>query len=229
MTRAEYRGIEGYMLQLMRDSAHDMHHVYRVLYAAVDIARHTPGADADVLVAACLLHDIGRAAQFSDRKHNHAKVGADMAHAFLLARDWPKPKAKHVKDCIASHRYRGKKQPETLEAKILFDADKLDACGALGIARTLQYGGITGEPLYLLDENGTILAGGGGEEDSSFFQEYNYKLANLYGRFYTPRAKELAAARRRHAVDFYNGLHGEIAQTNEAGVALLEQMLCEDG
>ena len=72
----------------MQDSAHDREHVYRVLYTALDIAAHEPGADADVLIAACLLHDVGRAEQFRDPQADHAQVGAEKALRFLRDEGW---------------------------------------------------------------------------------------------------------------------------------------------
>lgn len=212
------------MHALMRDSAHDRHHVYRVLYAALDIARHEANVDMDVLLAACLLHDIGREKQFEDPLLCHAKVGGEMAYRYLLSAGWDEQKALHVRACVASHRFRGESAPESLEAKILFDADKLDACGALGIARTLVYEGQVGEPLYVLDENGGIATDGGGADISSFFQEYHFKLKTLYGAFYTARATEIASERRQSAVRFYNALHGEITQNAEAGREAMEAL-----
>ena len=218
MNRSEYNEIETFMLEQMRDSAHDRYHVYRVLNSTLDIAYHEDTVDFDVLLAAGLLHDIGREKQFSNPELCHALVGGDMAYEFLISRKWPEHKALHVKDCIATHRYRKKNKPQSIEAKILFDADKLEASGAIGIARTLIYGGQVTEPLYILDESGNIRTGGGGAEISSFMQEYNYKLKNIYGAFYTRRAKEIAAARQKTAVDFYNGLFAEIYDNNENGI-----------
>ena len=63
MTRANYEKLEGYMQSCMKDSAHDKEHVYRVLYLALDIAKTEPQTDLDILIAACLLHDISRQAQ----------------------------------------------------------------------------------------------------------------------------------------------------------------------
>ena len=220
MTQVEYNEIETYMLKQMQDSAHDSHHVYRVLNAAIDIAKHTDIKDMDVLIAACLLHDIGREKQFVDLENVcHAQAGSEMAYDFLLSRQWPVQKAIHVKECISTHRYRGNDMPESIEAKILFDADKLDACGAIGIARTLIYEGQVTEPLYIMDDDGNIVVDGGGAEISSFFQEYNYKLKKVYDRFYTARAKEIALERQKTAVDFYNGLFAEVTKNYENGVS----------
>ena len=218
MKKTEYRRIEGYMLAQMKDSAHDRHHIYRVLNFALDIAGHAAACDMDVLLAACLLHDIGREQQFADLELCHAEIGGGMAHTFLLSLGWPEDRALHVKACIATHRYRRESRPGSVEAEILFDADKLDACGAIGLARTLAYSGQIAEPLYIMDEAGDILTAGGGAEISSFFQEYNYKLKHVYDAFYTARAKEIALARQKAAVDFYDSLFSELTENYENGL-----------
>ena len=220
MTNDEYRAIESYMLLNMNDKAHDRHHVYRVLNAALDIAGHEGAGEiaADVLIAACLLHDIGREAQSADNSLCHAQVGSIMAHDYLLSRGWPVSAAAHAKDCIATHRYRRGTVPQSIEARILFDADKLEASGAIGIARTLIYGGQVAEPLYIIDESGNIITGGGGAEISSFMQEYNYKLKNVYSAFYTKRAKDIAAKRQETAIAFYEALYSEINDNYKNGI-----------
>ena len=224
MTHQEYKEIETFMLSQMQDSAHDKHHIYRVLNSALDISSHETNVDPDVLIASCLLHDIGRKKQFANPTLCHAQIGGDMAYTYLIARKWSEKEASHVKNCILSHRYRGDNPPESIEAKILFDADKLDACGALGIARTFIYEGQVGEPLYILDENKNIVTNSI-PEPSSFFQEYNYKLKKVYDIFNTDRAKAIAAERQRTAVDFYNGLFNEISHNHANGSKLLAEIL----
>ena len=121
----------------MKDSAHDKEHVYRVLYTALAIAKKEGKADVDVLIASCLLHDIGRQEQFADPKICHARAGAKKAYDFLKENGFSDEFSKKVSQCILTHRYRRSNLPESLEAKILFDADKIDVAGAVGIARTL--------------------------------------------------------------------------------------------
>ena len=227
MTRNEYNEIESYMRSQMQDSAHDRYHVYRVLNAALDIASHIEKTDTDVLIAACLLHDIGRDEQSSDLKLCHAVIGGKKAYGFLVSLKWPEEKALHVKECISTHRFRKGKAPQSIEAQILFDADKLEASGAIGIARTLIYSGQVGEPLYILGENGKIITRDGGAEISSFFQEYNYKLKNVYKAFYTERAKEIAVKRRKAAIRFYKRLYAEVTENYDNGVRLREELLSE--
>lgn len=136
MKTKDYRLIEAYMLSCMRDSAHDREHIYRVLYAALDIASFEEPVDSDVLIAACLLHDIGRREQFENPALCHAAVGAEKALAFLVQNGFPPTFAEKVASCIERHRFRSDRPPVTPEEKILFDADKLDVTGAIGLART---------------------------------------------------------------------------------------------
>ena len=227
MLKSDYTAIENYMTECMNDSAHDREHVYRVLYGAMDIAKSESGVDLDILTAACLLHDIGRAEQFADPKLCHAEVGSEKAYRFLLKLGWSEERAKRVRDCVKTHRFRSDCPPESIEAKILFDADKLDVSGAIGIARTLFYRGQVGEPLYRLDLDGTV-SDGAQDTEPSFFREYKFKLENLYDKFFTTRGKELAEGRRRAAVDFYNSLLSEVRSEYETGKELLERVIEND-
>ena len=83
MNKEEYALIENYMRMCMEDSAHDQEHIYRVLYNALDIAKTEKNVDHDILIAACLLHDIGRKEQFENPALCHAVVGSDKAYRFL--------------------------------------------------------------------------------------------------------------------------------------------------
>ena len=209
MDKTQYNEIKNYMLQCMKDSAHDSEHIYRVLYLSLDIAKSERNVDIDVLITSCLLHDIGREQQFKNPSLCHATIGGEMAYDYLMKNGWNIEKAKHVKKCITTHRYRSDNPPESIEAKILFDSDKLDVTGTVGIARTLLYKGKVGEPLYSVDDNGNILDGTG-NESPSFFKEYNYKLKNVYSKFYTQRGNEIAKDREKSAVAFYNSILNEV-------------------
>ncbi len=225
MNKATYVAIEQYMLGCMKDATHDPMHIYRVLYEALDIAKTEQDCDMDVLIAACLLHDIGREHQNDDLELDHAAIGAPMARDFLLSLGWVRDAADHVADCVRTHRYRKGDAPQTIEAKIVFDADKLEATGAIGLARTLTYGGQFFEPLYLLDADGRIVQDGGGAEISSFFQEYHWKLKGIYDKFLTDRGRELAQGRQASAQHFYHHLEREISECHTAGVQRLSEAL----
>lgn len=209
MTKKEFDRLDDYMQQCMKDSAHDREHVYRVLYSAMDIAEQEKDIDYDILICACLLHDVGRQAQIEDPRLCHAAAGADMARSFLLDCGYNQDFADSVAECIRTHRFRKEQPPQSTEAKILFDADKLDVTGAMGVARTLLYAGRLSGPLYHLKSDGSV--SDGTEDDApSFFQEYKFKLERLYDRFFTQRGKELAALRKNAAQDFYKALFSEV-------------------
>jgi uncharacterized protein len=216
MHTKDFQRIESYMTECMQDSAHDREHIYRVLYVALDIAEHENNVDGDVLIAACLLHDIGRQEQFDDPSLCHAAVGAQKASDFLVKNGFSEEFAAKVAACIKAHRFRSDGFPTSIEAEILFDSDKIDATGTLGIARTIFYQGHVGEPLYALNENGQV-SDGSKDTDPSFFQEYKIKLEGLYSKFYTARGKEIALRRQGSAVAFYESMLKETVSSYEGG------------
>lgn len=224
MKNEKYKLIENYMLTCMNDSAHDKDHIYRVLYTAMDIAQTEQNVDYGVLICACLLHDIGRKEQYENPSLCHAMVGGDKAYQFLIDNNFKIDFAEKVKNCIQTHRYRQNNPPQTIEAKILFDADKIDVTGALGIARTLFYKGIVGEPLYSLLPNGEV-SDGTNDKKPSFFQEYKYKLEKLYNNFYTKRGNKIAKERQKTAVSFYNSMLNEVKGSYINGPKLLEDII----
>ena len=226
MKRETYELIENYMLSCMDDSAHDAQHIYRVLYNALLIAKEEESVDHDVLITACLLHDIGRKEQFADPTLCHAAVGSEKARGFLLQHGFSGEFADQVAHCIVTHRFRKANPPQTIEAKILFDADKLDATGAIGIARTLQFKADTHAPIYTVRPDGSV-SNGEGEEGSSFFREYQFKLKKLYDRFFTQTGARLAQERRQIARDFYESLYREVNSGYTDGAQQLRQWIEE--
>ena len=212
------------MRSCMGDSAHDQEHVCRVLNNALLIAQSETDVDYDVLICSCLLHDIARPEQIQDPTLCHAKVGSEKAYSFLVQNGFEADFACQVRDCIRTHRFRKNDPPQSLEAKILFDADKLDVTGAIGIARTLVYKGTVSDPLYTRTVSGTI-SDGTGDEAASFFQEYKFKLEKLYDRFYTQKGSALAAQRKAAAVSFYESLYREVSQFDELGKGHLQRLL----
>lgn len=226
MNTQTYNQIQEYMYQCMKDSAHDKDHVFRVLYVALDIAGHETNIDYDVLICACLLHDIGRQEQFENPELCHARIGAEKAYQFLLVKGFSQKYAKRVSDCIKTHRFRANAPPESIEAKILFDADKIDATGTLGIARTIFYKGQVSEPLYTLLPDGQV-SDGTRDAAPSFFQEYKFKLEGIYSKFYTSRGTEIARERQQSAISFYNSMVNEVSSSHKAGISILEQIISD--
>ena len=216
---------EAYMQTCLKDDmAHDPQHMYRVLKIAMDIADHEPSVDKERLIIACLLHDIGRSAQLKDPALCDAEVGSEMAYGYLTENAYDRAFAESVRLCILTHRFRKSRPPQSIEAKILFDADKLDAAGAVGIARTLVYKGTVGEPLYSVLPDGSV-SDGAMDEVPSFFQEYKRKLEKLYSGFYTERGAQLAAERKQAAEQFYLNLYSEVSTLRDSGKIRLDKIL----
>ena len=129
-------------------SSHDWLHVLRVLKMCMTIGEKE-GADLRVLKLASLLHDIAR--QEEDESHGqvcHAKKGAELAEEILRKHGLDKETIRQVTHCILAHRFRNRKLAATKEAKVLFDADNLDAIGAIGIARSFAFAGENNLKLY---------------------------------------------------------------------------------
>ncbi len=195
---------EEYMKKHMKlDSSHDINHVYRVLYFAMDIVQ-SETADAEIVYLAAVLHDVGRRYEAEQNK-SHASIGADMAYEFLCNCKYDRKRTAWISDCIRSHRQSDKIEPATIEAKILFDADKLDFTGTMGISRTLMSMGKMNKPLYNI--NGDFTSVGG-----HFFDYYDSVLSKVYEKMYTDRAKEIAHERKEIADIFVNQMKNEINQ-----------------
>ncbi len=225
MTKDTYTLIENYMKECMQlDCAHDAEHIYRVLYTALVIAETEDNVDYDVLITACLLHDIGREDQFKDPKLCHALVGSQKAFDFLKAHGFDNDFCEKVKRCIYTHRFRQNDPPDSIEAKILFDADKIDVSGAIGIARTLIYGGTIGRQLYSASAIEAV-SDNNDNQEPSFFSEYKRKLEKVYSCFFTAKGAEIAKEKQSIAVAYYNALKNEVTMPYIKGKGYLQSKL----
>jgi uncharacterized protein len=132
---------EGYMAR-DKCSAHNMDHVNRVFANAMKIAKGE-NADIEVIKTAILLHDIGGYKEMKSKSGeiDHAIESTKIAKPFLHKLGYPQEKIQHICDCIVSHRYRTGNKPKTKEAKIVFDSDKLETIGAIGMARQFVWVG----------------------------------------------------------------------------------------
>jgi uncharacterized protein len=172
------------------------------------------GADIKVVQAAALLHDSCGSAPGGDEheRAGHHITSAEFAGKVLADKGWPEQKIQAVQHCIRAHRYRGgEDKPETLEAKVLFDADKLDVLGAIGAARTIAYAALDGQPVYAQPSEhfintGRLLP----DEPHSSYHEFLFKLRNVKDRMFTPSGQRMAAARHRYLVEFYEELQAEV-------------------
>ncbi len=192
------------------DPVHGFDHVLRVL-ALVERIGAAEGADMEVLRAAALLHDVARADELVTGRC-HAQAGAERAQEILAGQ----PRAQAVAEAIRTHRFRDDLPPTTLEGRILYDADKLDAIGAIGVARAYAMGGQRGQALWApvatdFGERGRA----DGQADLSReghtpVHEYIFKLSKLRDTLFTATARALADGRHRFMVAFFARLGDEV-------------------
>lgn len=192
-----------------QDPVHGFDHVLRVLRMAERLATEE-GADLEVVRAAALLHDASGAETGGEGRQEHQHLSAAFAAKVLATEGWPEERIAAVQHCIRAHRYRGDEKPESLEAKILFDADKLDVIGAFGVARTLAYDVVMGWPFYAepsqkFRETGEKEAG----ETHSSYHEYLFKLSKIKERLFTDTAKQIAEHRQQFLNDYFDQLDAE--------------------
>lgn len=192
---------------------HDWSHVERVYNLAVKIAKKEK-ADLNVVKAAAYLHDIGRNEEIiSKGRICHAQKGSEHAEKILKAYDLEKEIVENIKHCILSHRFRNSIRPLSIEAKILFDADKLDSIGAVGIARDFLFAGHSGSNCLYTGKEKKLACDsrdyGYTKEDSALL-EYYIKLKKVRSAILTKEGKRIAERRHDFMVDFFKEFEKEI-------------------
>lgn len=193
------------------DPVHGFDHVERVYRMAEKLAL-AEGADLEIVHAAALLHDAQGSSPAGDKRGEHHNHSAEFAAQILKQEGWDDERIKKVQACIRGHRYRNTGEPpETIEAKVLFDADKLDVLGAIGTARTLAYAVQAHTPHYeepslQFLETGKEVSG----ELHSAYHEYLFKLQKVKDRLFTRTARRIAAQRHRFLVLFFAQLRAEM-------------------
>jgi uncharacterized protein len=191
----DIRDIKAYAKKCFTNSAssHNWEHTCRVY----DLCRHigqVEGADLETLMIAAYLHDVGRPWQDQSKGAVcHAEKGAEIARALLDKYSISSERKDNIIHCIRAHRFRGNCQPATLEAKTLFDADKLDSIGAIGIGRAFQFAGEVGakfhNPSVNLEETAPYT-----KEDTAS-REFKLKLSGIKDRMLTAEGRRLANGR----------------------------------
>ena len=143
----------------------------------------------------------GRTRTMSKGSICHAEKGADMAREMLEKYPIPREKKENIIHCILTHRYRNSHVPETIEAKVLFDADKLDAIGAVGIARAYLFAGEVGAVLHnphAIPEQTKPYS-----KDDTGYREYRVKLSRIKDKMLTSEGKRMAQERHAFMEDFF--------------------------
>jgi len=187
--------------------SHDWDHTERVYRLCLRIGRKEK-ADLGVLRLATLLHDIGREEEDrSDGKICHGRSGAALAKGVLERHGLDRASVRAVVHCIRTHRFRKRARPKTLEAKILFDADKLDSIGAVGVGRAFLFAGEVGARLH--DKAIDVRKTKPYTREDTAYREYLVKLGRVKDRMTTREGKRIAAERHRFMAAFFDRLNKE--------------------
>lgn len=186
--------------------SHDWHHVERVLRLAERIGE-AEGADKETVRYAVLLHDIGREKEDRGEIEDHATWGADRARSILADHDVDEGVIDAVEHCIRAHRFSNDIEPETIEAKVLADADNLDALGAVGIARGFSYGGEHGTTMHSREAR---QSDDRSREDETQIEHIKRKILGLKDRMYTDAGREIAGERHEFAREFVERFETEM-------------------
>lgn len=192
------------------DPIHDFDHVMRVAALGWHLAR-AEGADPEIVRTAALLHDVPVT---GTAREDHHVVAAAQASDYLVGRGVPAAAVDLVVDCIKGHRFRNRGAARnSLEAKCLYDADKIDVLGAIGIVRAFAYAGLHGHSLW---HCATFAASeqdlAAGTWPSTPALEWRTKLDRLVDSMHTASGRALAAQRHAVALRFCESLQAEYLQ-----------------
>lgn len=192
------------------DPVHGFSHILRVYRLCERIGRQE-NANLTIVRVAALLHDVEGDV---DVREEHHLAAARFAEKTLLKEGWSEEAIKAVVHCIRAHRFRDdSEKPQTLEAQVLFDADKIDAIGAVGVARAVAYAVRAGMDVYAPPSD-LYLSSGKYEpgESQTVAHEYLFKLRHIKDRLFTPSGRSLAAERHELMVKFFEGWLKEIGE-----------------
>ena len=188
---------------------HDLDHTKRVLANAENLLKEYPQADAFCVKMAVWLHDVARPLEDeSNGNCCHAGLGAEIAMSYLMTRPIDAALRERICQAVLRHRFRGELYPQTLEEKIVFDADKLDSLGAVGIGRAFLFAGKCGARLHNTQEE--ALNSPAYSLQDTAYREYLVKLRKLPTVMQTDAARKTAEKRVEFMDDFFTLLNEEV-------------------
>jgi uncharacterized protein len=191
-----------------QDPAHDFYHIMRVYNNAKIIGRRE-GSNMEILLPAVLLHDLVVYPKGSAKSSKSSDESADLAESILQSYGYPQDQINQICYCIRTHSYSKRFVPVSLEARILQDADRLDALGAIGIARTFSVGGSENRKFY--NAYDPFYRTGRNLDDTKWtLDHFQTKLLKLEDFMHTETAKKIAKERTRFMVLFIRQLQKEI-------------------
>ncbi len=193
--------------QIRNDPAHDFEHIMRVCKNVKKITKHE-NVNLNLVLAAALLHDIMSFPKSDKRSKTSSLKSAQKAKEILEKYHYTKNEIKIIIDAIADHSFSRNKTPKTIEGKILQDADRLDALGAIGIARTFSVGGAENRPIYRVTDPFCYARA---PDDKKWTVDHFYrKLLLLEKKMNTKFAKKEAKRRTKILKEFLTELKREI-------------------
>jgi len=205
---------ETMILEGSEDAAHDYEHLKRVMTLADTIAARE-GGDLPTIWAAVALHDIGQARE-ACFGGDHAVIGAELSVELLRGTSFPQQSIPTVQQAILDHRLTGGNVPESIEGRVLYDADKLDALGAMGIGRLYCITGRYNQKVYspvpddvVLPVNPTVVRNMRRRPDYSPYIEFQLLFENLPDRMTTDIGREMARERFAFMEEFFTRLKKE--------------------
>ena len=208
-TSPKIRRLEEIAREAARDAdpAHDFGHVRRVASSARLIA-DAEGADIEVVLPAALLHELFSYPKDHPDSPRSGEVCAAQAEAVLAREGWPDALAGAVGACIRVHPFSRGLVPETLEGKVLQDADRLDALGAIGVARCFAGGGALGRPFY--DPEDPFASARPWDDRAWTLDHFGKKLLKLPETLHTETAQAMAQERTAFLQAFLAQLAREV-------------------
>lgn len=190
------------------DPAHDWLHALRVLRNASTIARDLVDLDREALAAACILHDIIQEQKGQGSPGQSADDSAVLADALLMASGAPRPRIETVAACIRAHSYSRGDRPSQPEAAVLQDADRLDAVGAVGLARVWMVSGMLGRPM--MDISDPLAADRDADELRYTVDHLLLRTRTLHLQMNTPQGQALAESRGHFTEQYLGQLAAEL-------------------
>ena len=182
------------------DGAHDINHLHRVWRNAQALLASHPEADALAVMAACYLHDLVNLPKNHPERSMASRRSAELARRELAAIGFPDAKLDAVAHAIETHSFSAALPPHTIEAKLVQDADRLDALGAVGLARLFYIAGQMGSALAHPDDP---LAEHRERDDRAYALDHiEVKLARLPGMMQTAAGRALGTARLAQLTTF---------------------------
>ena len=189
------------------DPAHDYLHIRRVATAAVELARQE-GADVMIVLPAAYLHDFVAIPKDDPRRSHASALSADAAAEYLSGAGYPERYLGAIRHAIQAHSFSARIACETIEAKVVQDADRLDSLGAIGIARCFTTTALMGRPYYHEDD---LLAEHRPLDDKNYAVDHFFvKLFTLAGTLQTASARTEGARRVAFMQGYLKQLQSEI-------------------